>query len=173
MGEVAFVSGDRVEVVLGYNTGESNKRENDILSSILKLGKYAKKTELKEEKAKLVAKKYPNIPADVQELWHDADRHETSLWNRIVEGLTDSRYGPCFARGGGYHELTRRQKDLDELVPGEHYQLMRLSDMVFYWNGDNFQLCTGPKCHKNVTDIHLYTGLFYSLLSFIIVLINY
>jgi len=71
--------------------------------------------------------------------------------------LTDSRYGPCFARGGGYHELTRRQKDLDELVPGEHYQLMRLSDMVFYWNGDNFQLCTGPKCHKNVTDIHLYT----------------
>ena len=44
-------------MVLGYNTGESNKRENDILSPILKLGKYAKKTELKEEKAKLVAKK--------------------------------------------------------------------------------------------------------------------
>ena len=58
----------------------------------------------------------------MQQLWHDADRDGTSLWSRIVEGLTDSRYGPCFARGGGYHELTMRQKGVTELTMGEHYQ---------------------------------------------------
>jgi len=153
---VDFMSGDRVEVVLGQRVEpESNKRENDIISPILKLGKYAKKsTETKE----FVPKKYPSdIPPDVQQLWHDADRHETSLWNRIVEGLDDGRYGPCFSRGGGYYQLTCKQKNVEDLVIGEHYQLMRLNDMVFYWSGENFQLCTGPNCHKNVTDIHLYT----------------
>ena len=70
---------------------ESNKRENDIISPILKLGKYAKKsTETKEFVPKKVSSvfifgacfivfyrmiQYPSdIPPDVQQLWHDADR---------------------------------------------------------------------------------------------------
>ena len=35
---------------------------------------------------------------------------------------------------------------------------MRMPDVVFYWSGQEFQLCTGPECHKSVTDVFLYTG---------------
>ena len=40
---------------------------------------------------------------------------------------------------------------------------MRMPDVVFYWSGEEFQLCTGPECHKSVTDVFLYTGKAYKL----------
>ena len=51
--------------------------------------------------------KYPDhIPKDVQELWRDAERERSSIWNTILSGIGDSKYKSLFSKDGGYYTLT-------------------------------------------------------------------
>jgi len=158
---VSFTNGDRVDVVLGDPGGSSTS--SGLQTSPVERRKIQNKTDqpslkLSKLNSEIPNTKYPDhIPKDVQELWRDAERDRSSIWNTILSGIGDSKYKSLFSREGGYYTLTCLMKGLNKLEIGSHHTLMRMPDVVFYWSGEEFQLCTGPECHKSVTDVFLYT----------------
>ena len=108
---VSFTNGDRVDVVLG-DPGGSSSGSSLLQTSPVERRKIQNKTDqpslkLSKLNSEIPNTKYPDhIPKDVQELWRDAERDRSSIWNTILSGIGDSKYKSLFSREGGYYTLT-------------------------------------------------------------------
>ena len=119
---VSFTNGDRVDVVLGDPGGSSQStsidRSSVLQTSPVERRKIQTKTDqpslkLSKLNSEIPNTKYPDhIPKDVQDLWRDAERDRSSIWNTILSGIGDSKYKKLFSKEGGYYTLTCLMKGM-------------------------------------------------------------
>ena len=136
---VSFTNGDRVDVVLGDPGGSSTSGGGGsslptvLQTSPVERRKIQNKTDqpslkLSKLNSEIPNTKYPDhIPKDVQELWRDAERDRTSIWNTILSGIGDSKYKSLFSIDGGYYTLTCLMKGMIHTVLRSDATKKRLS----------------------------------------------
>ena len=126
---VSFTNGDRVDVVLGDPGGSSQStsidRSSVLQTSPVERRKIQTKTDqpslkLSKLNSEIPNTKYPDhIPKDVQELWRDAERDRSSIWNTILSGIGDAKYKKLFSKEGGYYTLTCLMKGMQVEFPSK------------------------------------------------------